>query len=160
MDTGLISSDLTKIYTAAQISAGLAPALGTIQAGANGCEYILLKGVASTAVGDIVTYNSYSGVTVRGVANGIGHVGFAMAANTAATTYSWYQIKGRATANVLTGFAADKAVYLTATAGSVDDAAVSGDLVANCTSVTAIATPAAGQAYLDIQYPYCTDSLS
>lgn len=63
-------------------------------------EFILLKGVASTAVGDAVTYDA-SFATARAAAgsNLPDAVAFAMAANTAATTYSWYQISGIAVAN-------------------------------------------------------------
>lgn len=153
MDTGLLAWDVTKTYSAANIAAGIAPSFGQIQAGQNGSEFIFLKGVASLAAGDVVTYNRATGVTVRGVANGIGKVGVSMVANTAATVGSWFQIKGLALANVATGFAAGAVTYLTATAGVVDDAKVTGDGILGCVSATAISS---SQAYLDINYPYVT----
>jgi len=92
-------------------------------------EFIYLKGVASTAVGSWVTYNMDDGTTALLAANAIGPVAVAMSANIVATTYGWYQISGKAVGACLTQFADNAAVWATATAGSVDDASVAGDLV-------------------------------
>jgi hypothetical protein len=68
-------------------------------------EFILLAGVASTAVGDLVTYNTVSFTTTRcPVTANLGQpVAVAMAANIAATTWGWYQISGVAVVNKSTG---------------------------------------------------------
>lgn len=68
-------------------------------------EFILLAGVASTAVGSMVTYNTVSyTTTLAPVTANLGQpVAFAMSANTASTTWGWYQIGGVAVAAKSTG---------------------------------------------------------
>jgi hypothetical protein len=63
-------------------------------------EFILLAGVASTVVGSVVTYNSTTGLTTLAPAgnNKPQPIAIAMAANTATTTWGWYQISGQAVA--------------------------------------------------------------
>jgi hypothetical protein len=63
-------------------------------------EFILLKGVASTTVGSLVTYDgtTYATTLCATTANQARPVAISMAANTAATTFSWYQISGTAVA--------------------------------------------------------------
>ena len=119
--------------------------------------FIYLKGVASTVVGSVVTFERANYVTTLTVANAIGSIGVAMSACVAGE-YGWYQISGRAVCEVLTSFAADKVAYLTSTAGELDDAVVVGDEVYSTFSFTAIATPAAGQAEISIDRPFTTDA--
>ena len=94
-------------------------------------EFQYVKGVASCAAKDWVGVPSDSFTLVRAVANGNYPVGAAMAALTA-SFYGWVQISGKAIANCLTSFADNGKVFLTATAGSVDDASVAGDYIFNC----------------------------
>lgn len=115
-------------------------------------EFVYQKGVASTVVGDCVVFNQSAGSTTRTVAGSKGMVGFAMSANVA-NQWGWYQVSGVAVANVLASFASAADVYVTATAGSLDDAVVAGDLIAGCVSVSAIGTPTAGTALLQINRP-------
>src|SRR5437879_5684716 len=63
--------------------------------------FIYLKGVASTVVGDVVTYNGYTGATTRWAGTAITGmpVAAAMSANTATTSFAWYQISGNAVLN-------------------------------------------------------------
>ena len=76
-------------------------------------EFIYLLGVASTAVGDAVTYNSATGQTTRAAvgANKSLPIAFAMSANVA-SQYGWYQISGiaRATKTATISLAAGVAV--------------------------------------------------
>ena len=76
-------------------------------------EFIYLLGVASTAVGDAVTYNSTTGQTTRSAvgANKSFPIAFAMSANVA-SQYGWYQISGiaRATKTATISLAAGVAV--------------------------------------------------
>lgn len=120
-------------------------------------EFIYLKGVASTAVGSVVTFEEGTWQTALAVAGAIGRIGVAMAA-TVADEYGWYQIQGRAVCKVLASCAADKVLYLTATAGSLDDAVVAGDEVTTSYTLTAIDTPATGQAEVSICYPSVSDT--
>lgn len=121
-------------------------------------EFIYLKGVASTAVGSAVLIAADGFTTTLATANDIGAIGFAMSANVA-SQYGWYQIYGKAVGKVLASFADNGNCYLTATAGSLDDAAVAGDLVINCKGASAIDTPSTGLAELEISYPFVKDGL-
>ena len=68
-------------------------------------EFILLAGVASTAIGSLVTYNTVSyTTTLCPVTANLGQpVAVAMSANVAATTWGWYQISGVAVVSKSTG---------------------------------------------------------
>lgn len=61
-------------------------------------EFILLKGVASTAVGSLVTYDpvTYATALCPSTANLARPVAVSMSANTSSSVYSWYQIAGTA----------------------------------------------------------------
>lgn len=114
-------------------------------------EFIYLKGVASTAIGEPVIYDLDAGTTTRVVAGSRGNVAFAMAANVA-SQFGWYQIAGTTVAK--TGTVASGArPYATATAGTLDDAVVSGDAIDNARYITANGTPSAGFALLQINRP-------
>jgi len=117
-------------------------------------EFMYAKGVASVVAGDCCIISPGGDAAIRTVARSIGPVGWAMAA-IVASNWGWFQVKGRAIGNVLASFADDLQVYLTATAGSVDEAVVTGDLVYGCKSAGAIDT---GQALLDLNYPYAGDT--
>lgn len=122
-------------------------------------EMIYLQGVASTAVGSWVTFNMDDGTTALLAANAIGPVAIAMSANVA-SQYGWYQIYGKAVGKALTGFVDNANCYATATAGSVDDAVVAGDLVKNAKGASAVDTPSSGLAEFEIQYPFMDDGLT
>lgn len=115
-------------------------------------EFIYLLGVASTAVGSVVTYNTYTGATTLADGSATNPVAVAMSANVA-NQYGWYQISGNAVMKAGTVVAA-AAVYTTATAGTVDDAVVSGDRIKNAWFATADGTPAAGLAVAFISRPF------
>lgn len=119
-------------------------------------EFIYLKGVASTAVGSWVTYNLDDGSTALLAANAIGPVAVAMAA-VVANKYGWYQISGKAVGKALASYADNGLVFATATAGSVDDAVVDGDMVHLAKGASAIDTPSAGFAEFEISRPYTDD---
>ncbi|QSQ14049.1 hypothetical protein [Myxococcus landrumensis] len=132
----------------------LAP-LGTIRRGQDSTngegEFIYLKGVASTAVGDLVIYDQRAGTTTRTVAGSRGPVAVAMSSNVA-NQYGWYQVGGAAV--VKSGAAvAGASVYLTATAGTVDDAVVATDKLEGARYKTADGTPSAGLAVLQLSRP-------
>ncbi len=121
----------------------------------NGKEYIYLTGVASTAAGSWVSFDEEH-LTSLLVADAVGRVGIAMAA-TVASTYGWYQIYGKSTtAKVLASFADNGLIYSTATAGSVDDAVVTGDLVVGAIGRSAIS---GGVATVELNYPFATNAL-
>ena len=74
-----------------------------------------------------------------------------MSANVA-NQFGWYQISGAAVIKAGT-VAANGSVYATATAGTVDDAVVSGDKVDGARFKTADGTPSAGFAYCQLARP-------
>lgn len=116
-------------------------------------EFVYCLGAASTAAGDLVTIDGAGFTTTRASANAKGKVGVAMSANVA-SQYGWYCVDG--TVPITSGDVADGAVlYLTATAGSVDDAAVVGDLIYGAFSVAA---DAGGTTLSSITHPFVTDA--
>ncbi len=114
-------------------------------------EFIYLAGVASTAIGDLVIFDQYAGTTTRTVAGSRGPAAVAMSANVA-SSYGWYQIAGAAVVKAGT-VAANGNVYVTSTAGTIDDATVSGDKVDGARLKTADGTPSAGYAIVQISRP-------
>jgi hypothetical protein len=112
-------------------------------------EFVYLKGVASTAAGDAVVYDTSDNTTVRTVAASHGPVGVAMSANVA-SQFGWYQTKGLAI--VTAGTVADNGlVYTTATDGSLDDAQVDSQQILKAKFRVATDT---GQAVVELDDAY------
>lgn len=82
----LMSTSTTQAHPLGTIVMGVDPVYGQ-------AEFIYLKGVASTAAGDAVVYDTKAGTTTRTVAASVGPVAIAMSANVA-NQYGWYQISG------------------------------------------------------------------
>lgn len=112
------------------------------------------KGVASVVAGDYCVISPNNDAAIRAVARSIGQGGVAMAA-IVASNWGWFQVYGAAVVNVAASFADDLACYLTATAGVLDDAVVTGDLVYGARSASAIDT---NQAVIDLRYPFTGDT--
>ena len=121
-------------------------------------EFIYMKGVASCEQYDWVTLNADDGTVTRLVANAVGPVGIAQAAITA-SYYGWFQISGKAIGQCLTQFADNAKVWITATAGAVDDASVAGDLVINAKGAS-LTTVDSGVADFEISRPWVNDRQS
>lgn len=107
-------------------------------------EFILLAGVASTAVGSVVTYNTSSYTTALAPvgANKPQPIAIAMSANTSSSTWGWYQISGVAvvkkTCTVSLAAGATVGVLTTGLiAGTGSGKEVQGALVAAVASATA-----------------------
>jgi len=115
-------------------------------------EYIYLKGVASTVVGDLVVFDEYANTTTRAVSGSRGPVAVAMSANVA-NQYGWYQICGAAKVLALAAAAANATAYLTATAGSIDDAVVTAQAVNGLRIKTNVDTPTTGMCVCQLAYP-------
>lgn len=118
-------------------------------------EFIYLKGIASTAVGSMVDYDSYLGTTALSPATGgTGPVAVAMSANVA-NQYGWYQIQGIAAVKAPNAMVVGADVFsLAATPGSVDDAAVNGEQILNAKVTTTTGTPSTGLALIEINRPF------
>ena len=126
--------------------------LGTRKRSANNKEFIYLKGVASLVAEDFVVFDE-NFATTRAIADEVGPVAVAMAAVDATTEYGWFQIYGVATGDTAT-VAADKALYLTATAGRLDDTDVAGDSVHG---VFSMAADSSNSCSVWLNYPFVTD---
>jgi len=126
---------LTKIFDSAVIPVGTR----FCQADADGemKEYIFLKGVASTAARDVVTFDE-NFQSARLVPGAVGPVAVALAA-IVANKFGWYQIYGNGSVASDTT-AADKALYADTASGRVDDAVVTGDLILGIVSTAADST--------------------
>jgi hypothetical protein len=122
---------------------GVSPTLGE-------GEFIYLKGVVSTAVGDAVVFDE-AFATTRAIETSRGQVAIAMSANVA-NQYGWYQVMGVATVNAAT-VVADAPVSLTTTAGQLDDLTTAQYAVVNARWMSATNTPATGFAYAMITNP-------
>jgi hypothetical protein len=121
-------------------------------------EHIYLKGVASTAIGDWVIYSPVLGTTVRATANSNGPLAIAMAACDTTTKYGWYQISGVAKANGLTSITHSSGfLWLTGTAGSVDDASVIGDAIINARKTTTVHVVGTFLDTYQINRPFCAN---
>lgn len=117
-------------------------------------EFVYLKGVASTAVGNYVVYEG-NGTTIRAVARSIGPGAVAMAA-TGDNQFGWYQVRGRAkvTAATVTDNTSLSLAGV-ATVGGVVSAPVAGDLISGARSDGATDT---GFALVTLNYPSTADT--
>lgn len=124
-------------------------------------EFVYMPGVAGLVAGDTVVLDltpgaqqviRHTSVTYK---NSGRPVGVAIGAPQAGQ-YGWFQIAGVAIANVAAGSAVGPA-YGSATAGQLSSTAAAGDQILNSRLVTAIGTPAAGKAYLQLNAP-CVQS--
>lgn len=88
----------------------------------SGKIYIYLKGVASTAAGDLVTFDEAGATTrlTKAEADKLKPMAVAMAA-IVADKYGWYQVYGEASVSALGLCAKEVAIYTSATAGAADD---------------------------------------
>lgn len=119
-------------------------------------KFIYLKGVASTVVGSVVTYNADDWSTALITANAIGPVAVAMSANVA-SQYGWYQVFGKA--SMKAGDVADDAsVYIDTVDGQVDDAVVAGDRVQGA-KFASVDDTATNLADAEIAWPFVDDAL-
>jgi hypothetical protein len=115
-------------------------------------EFIYAAGAASTAVGSLALINPDDWSTSLAVADDKGILGVAMSANPA-SSYGFYQTKGKAVVKALTGFLDNADCYLTSTAGSIDDAVVAGDFIYGMKGASAVGTPSTGLAEAEINNP-------
>ena len=123
-------------------------------------EFIYLLGVASTAVGAVVTFGGQSSGTptyqtalAPATANLAQPLAVAMSANVA-SQYGWYQITGNAVAQTNGTLATGPAPVYLAGSGQVTSTQANGKQVVNAQNVTATGTPATGQAVVYINRPF------
>lgn len=102
-------------------------------------EFILLKGVASTAVGSLVTWDgtTYATTLCATTANQARPVAVAMSANTSSSTYGWYQIGGTAVVTRTTGVKLNPTVAIGVTSTGKVGASASGKEILGARSANA-----------------------
>lgn len=125
---------------------------GTLQYGEG--EFVYLKGVASTAAGDLVVYDAKAGTTTRAVAATRGPMAVALSANVA-SQYGWYQVLGNAavsTASAGTG-AANALIQTSATAGQGTVSGTAGQKIDGAICKTAQDTPSSGFTQVLLHFP-------
>jgi hypothetical protein len=144
----IADTDTTQRHPLGQIVTAIDPVYG-------GGEFIYLKGVASTVVGSLVTYDLNAATTTLAPATGgTGQVAVAMSANIA-NQYGWYQIAGIAAVKAPNAMVVGAEIFmLAATPGSVDDAAVAGEQILNAKALSTTGTPSAGLALIQINRPF------
>lgn len=120
----------------------------------NSAEFIYLKGVGSTIVGSVVTYDE-TGATALIAANAKGPVAVAMAITDATTEYGWYCIQGTVYVDMVANSADNATLGRETSDGKVGDGRSAGDQIANCFARGA--TTAAALQYAQIDHPYVDD---
>jgi hypothetical protein len=118
-------------------------------------EFVYLQGVASCEDNDTVTYQDNDFIAVRSLGNAVGKVAVAQAAITA-SLYGWFQIYGPSTVQTDASVAADVQMFLTSTAGDLDDADVAGDTIIGMYSTAADNSSALTTA-VTLNYPHVAD---
>jgi hypothetical protein len=130
---------------------------GTI-AGQNlgGGRFVYLKGVASTQVGTLVSYDPFLNTTTIVPATGApsGPAAVSMSANVA-NQFGWYAVEGTVPVRAPNAMVVGANVFmLAATPGSVDDAVVAGEQVLNAVAASTTGTPSAGLALVTLARPF------
>lgn len=146
--------------------------LGSVKKDMQGNSYVYLAGVASNIAGAWVTYNAVSPSTtpVLVVSDSVGPLAISMSANTSSVSnqlatsttvnWSWYMVQGNyATAQVLdNGPAPGAPLYVSATVGVLDDAAIAGEWVTGAVVTTqAVTAGSTGTAGVFINFPFIYD---
>lgn len=121
--------------------------------------FIYLKGVASTVVGSLVTYDgastgtpTYQTVLAPSTVGLAQPVAVAMSANVA-NQFGWYQVQGSAVIATNGTLAAGPGPVYLAGSGQVTSTQANGKQVLNARNDTATGTPAAGLAVVQIAWP-------
>jgi len=158
-----------KIATTSATPWPATPALGTtvraIDPVYGAGEFIFLKGVASTIVGSVVTWNggggtpTYQTTLAPSTANLAQPVAVAMSANVA-SQYGWYQISGNAVVATNGTLAAGPAPVYLAGSGQVTSTAAAGKQVLNAINVSATGTPATNQAVVELNRPFAQGAIT
>lgn len=130
--------------------------IGTQIGTTSGNYYVYLQGCASTVAGSVVTYNDTTKVTALIVSGAKGLVAVAMAAIDSTSKYGWYQIVGTYATVASDTVAGAGNLYIDGTAGRVDDATVTGNLILNMRSTGA---DTSNQVPVALDKPYVTGVL-
>lgn len=147
-----IAYQLNKVSTGA-----LHPVLTQYVDESTGNKYVYLQGCSSVdSTHNWVTYDEL-GVTTLLAANAKGPVAVFLGACDATTKYGWAQVYGKCTVAGTDAVADNAILYIDATAGRADDAAVTGDLILG--AITRSTDASTNIATVQLTYPYVNDIL-
>lgn len=122
-----------------------------------GGKFIYLKGVGSTVIGSNVIYDQVNGTTTLApsTANLAQPLAIAMSANLLGS-FGWYQVSGAAVIKkTATKINPGVQLFLSATAGRVQSAALSGKEILNCITVNAATVASATSTITaNLQFPF------
>lgn len=131
-----------------------------------GGEFIYLKGVGSTVVGSVVTYDgastgtpTYQTALAPSTANLAQPLAVAMSANVA-NQYGWYQVVGSSVMATNGTLAAGPGPVYLAGSGQVTSGAAAGKQVLNARNDTATGTPSTGLAVVQIAWPFAQGAIT
>lgn len=151
-DTDSVTITTTTVDTTATVP------LGTRRRDGSGNEFIYLKGITGvTATSNWVTFDA-DHVTALLAANAKGRVAVFMAVVDANTKFGWAQIYGKCAVAATDAIATNAPLYIDATSGRVDDAAVTGDFVFGAISRSTDAST--NIATVELNYPFVTDTFA
>lgn len=119
-------------------------------------EFILLKGVASTAVGSVVIYDGTTYLTTLAPTSNANArpVAFAMSANILTTTFGWYQISGTVVAKKGTARIQPTVAVGVSTTGVIGNTATAIELESVRSANTATVLTAATTVTLTVDRPH------
>jgi hypothetical protein len=130
-------------------------------------EFIYLKGVASTVLGSMVTYDGNDGSGnpsfQTAIAPSTANLAQPLAVATGpilANQYGWYQITGSAIVATNGTLAAGPGPVYLAGSGQVTSTPAAGKQVLNARNETATGTPAANQAVVKINRPFAQGAIT
>jgi hypothetical protein len=129
-------------------------------------EFIFLKGVASLAVGDVVSYNALTGATTRWAGTANSGAPLAVAISTPSSSqWGWFAVGGNVPANVSGTVAAGDIVNFASTA-TLKSAAAAGKQVLNAVAASANGATVGGtvlvstQAVYSVMRPFCQGAIT
>ena len=113
-------------------------------------EFVYMAGVASCAASDwvLLNYDNYT-VSLLGDTN-VGPVGLSLGA-TIASTFGWFQVRGKGTGKLAASCADNAQLYTTATAGVVDDALSGQFQIYGARAASGVTSAAAGEVEINYQ---------
>lgn len=115
-------------------------------------EFEYRGGIGSCLEGSVVCFDG--DIVLLATTRSVGPVGIAMSA-VEVSEYGWFQVAGNAKIKAVVSIADNAQLYTCGTAGSVDDAVVTGDMIHGARSTSATDT---GFITAVINHPNCADT--
>jgi len=147
--TDIIGVDITTVDTTPEFALGTKVTARNTSTGYAG-EFVYMKGVASTAASLWVLLNYDDGSTTLLADGQIGPAGVAMAA-TIASTYGWYQVRGKAAAMLAASIADNAGLYVSAAGVAIATASGKSEIIG--ARAAAASGSSAASTEVEINYP-------